>query len=119
MFKHAAGARVLAMTSTVSETSIHNIKLSFQLQHFARTGTTWEAFDSASGFCLPDHSLLSPRSLTDLRSKMAAYQINSAWPGYTFSSDEVISIPHSAHWIRRSAGKTYEDQCKSTEKDIP
>jgi Uma2 family endonuclease len=56
----AADGRVLAMTPTGSETGGRNSELSFQLQRFARSGTTWKAFDSSSGFRLPDGSVLSP-----------------------------------------------------------
>jgi Uma2 family endonuclease len=56
----AADGRVLAMTPTGSETGGRNSVLSFQLQRFARLGTTWKAFDSSSGFRLPDASVLSP-----------------------------------------------------------
>jgi len=56
----SADGQVLAMTPTGSETGARNIELAFQLQHFARSGTTWKAFDSSTGFRLPDNSVLSP-----------------------------------------------------------
>jgi len=56
----AADGQVLAMTPTGSETGGRNIELAFQLQRFARAGTTWKAFDSSTGFRLPDNSVLSP-----------------------------------------------------------
>ena len=56
----AADGQVLAMTPTGSETGGRNIELAFQLQRFARSGTTWKAFDSSTGFRLPDNSVLSP-----------------------------------------------------------
>ena len=56
----AADGRVLAMTPTGSETGGRNSELAFQLQRFARSGTTWKAFDSSTGFRLPDNSVLSP-----------------------------------------------------------
>ena len=56
----AADGQVLAMTPTGSETGGRNIELAFQLQRFARSGTTWKAFDSSTGFRLPDDSVLSP-----------------------------------------------------------
>jgi len=52
--------QVLAMTPTGSETGGRNIELAYQLQRFARSGTTWKAFDSSTGFRLPDDSVLSP-----------------------------------------------------------
>lgn len=55
-----ADGQVLVMTPTGSETGGRNIELAFQLQRFARSGTTWKAFDSSSGFRLPDDSVLSP-----------------------------------------------------------
>lgn len=55
-----ADGRVLAMTPTGSETGGRNSELSFQLQRFARSGTTSKAFDSSTGFRLPDASVLSP-----------------------------------------------------------
>jgi len=56
----AADGRVLAMTPTGSETGGRNSELAFQLQRFARSGGAWKAFDSSSGFRLPDNSVLSP-----------------------------------------------------------
>ncbi len=56
----AADGRVLVMTPTGSETGGRNSELSFQLQRFARSGSTWKAFDSSTGFRLPDGSVLSP-----------------------------------------------------------
>jgi Uma2 family endonuclease len=56
----ASDGQVLAMTSTGSETGGRNIEMAFQLQRFARSGTTWKAFDSSTGFRLPDDSVLSP-----------------------------------------------------------
>ncbi|WP_315858030.1 Uma2 family endonuclease [Cyanobium sp. HWJ4-Hawea] len=55
-----ADGQVLAMTPTGSETGGRNSELAFQLQRFARSGTTWKAFDSSTGFRLPDDSVLSP-----------------------------------------------------------
>ena len=45
----AADGQVLAMTPTRSETGGRNIELAFQLQRYARSGTTWKAFDSSTG----------------------------------------------------------------------
>ncbi len=69
-----------------------NSELSFQLQRFAHSGATWKAFDSSTGFRLPDDSVLSPdaslvrldrwQTLTALRSNMAAYQANGARLGW-------------------------------------
>lgn len=56
----AADGRVLAMTPTGSETGGRNSELAFQLQRFARSGSIWKAFDSSTGFSLPDGSVLSP-----------------------------------------------------------
>jgi len=56
----AADGHVLAMTPAGSETGGRNSELAFQLQRFARSGTTWKAFDSSTGFRLPDDSVLSP-----------------------------------------------------------
>lgn len=56
----AADGQVLSMTPTGSETGGRNSELAFQLQRFARSGTTWKAFDSSTGFRLPDGSVLSP-----------------------------------------------------------
>ena len=56
----AADGRVLAMTPTGSETGSRNSELAFQLQRFARSGSIWKAFDSSTGFRLPDGSVLSP-----------------------------------------------------------
>lgn len=55
-----ADGRVLAVTPKGSETGGRNSELSFQLQRFARSGADWKAFDSSTGFRLPDGSVLSP-----------------------------------------------------------
>jgi Uma2 family endonuclease len=56
----ASDGHVLAMTPTGSETGGRNIELAFQLQRFARSGTTWKVFGRSSGFRLDDASVLSP-----------------------------------------------------------
>jgi Uma2 family endonuclease len=56
----AADGRLIVMTPTGSETGGRNIELAFQMQRFARSGSTWKAFDSSTGFRLPDNSVLSP-----------------------------------------------------------
>jgi Uma2 family endonuclease len=48
------------MTPTGSETGGRNSELSVRLQRFARSGTTWKAFASSTGFRLIDASVLSP-----------------------------------------------------------
>jgi Uma2 family endonuclease len=123
----ASDGSLIVMTPTGSETGGRNIELAFQLQRFARSGTAWKAFDSSTGFRLPDDSVFSPdaslvrldrwqtltpeqrrgfaplcpdlvvelaspsdespRGLTALRSKMAAYQVNGAQLGW-------LLIPH-------------------------
>lgn len=60
MLELAADGRVLVMTPTGSETGGRNSELFFQLQRFARSGITWKAFDSSTGFRFPDNSVLSP-----------------------------------------------------------
>jgi Uma2 family endonuclease len=103
----ASDGQVLAMTPTGSETGGRNIELAFQLQRFARSGTTWKVFGRSSGFRLDDDTVLSPeqprgfaplwpdlvvelaspsdhgpRGLTALHSMMAAYQANGALLGW-------------------------------------
>lgn len=56
----AADGQVLAMTPTGSDTGARSTELAFQLQHYARSGSTWKAIDSSTGFRLPDDSVLSP-----------------------------------------------------------
>jgi Uma2 family endonuclease len=60
----ASDGQVLVMTPTGSETGGRNIELAFQLQRFARSGTTWKAFACSTGFRLPDDSVLSPDDVT-------------------------------------------------------
>jgi len=48
------------MTPTGSETGGLNLELSYQLQRFAGSGSSWKAFDSSSGFRLPDNAVFSP-----------------------------------------------------------
>jgi len=56
----AADGRVIAMTPTGSETGLRNGELLFQLKLYAKRAGGWKAFDSSTGFRLPDGSVLSP-----------------------------------------------------------
>lgn len=55
-----AEGRLIAMTSTGSETGSRNGALFFQLKVFANRAGGWKAFDSSIGFRLPDGSVFSP-----------------------------------------------------------
>ena len=55
-----ADGQLIAMTPTGSETGARNGELLFQLKRFANTSGRWQAFDSSTGFRLPDGSVLSP-----------------------------------------------------------
>jgi len=56
----AADGSLILMTPTGSETGARNTELSFQIQAWARATGGWKAFDSSTGFRLPDDSVLSP-----------------------------------------------------------
>jgi Uma2 family endonuclease len=56
----AADGRVIAMTSTGSETGARNGELLFQLKLYANRVGGWKVFDSSSGFRLSDGSVVSP-----------------------------------------------------------
>jgi len=56
----AADGRVIAMTPTGSETGSRNGELFFQLKLYAKRMGGWKAFDSSTGFRLPDGSVVSP-----------------------------------------------------------
>ncbi|MEB3167826.1 MAG: Uma2 family endonuclease [Synechococcaceae cyanobacterium] len=56
----AADGALICMTPTGSDTGARNAELSFQIQGWARANGGWKAFDSSSGFRLPDDSVLSP-----------------------------------------------------------
>ncbi len=56
----AADGQLITMTPTGGSTGRRNTRLSFQLEHWARTQGGWEVFDSSTGFRLPDGSVLSP-----------------------------------------------------------
>jgi Uma2 family endonuclease len=56
----AADGSLICMTPTGSETGARNADLAFQIQAWARATGRWKAFDSSSGFRLPDDSVLSP-----------------------------------------------------------
>ena len=56
----AADGRVIAMTPTGSETGARNGELFFQLKVYAKRTAQWKAFDSSTGFQLPDGSVVSP-----------------------------------------------------------
>ena len=56
----AADGCVIAMTPTGSETGSRNGELFFQLKLYAKLSGEWKAFDSSTGFRLPDGSVVSP-----------------------------------------------------------
>ena len=55
-----AEGRLIAMTPTGSETGSRNGELFFQLKVFANRAGGWKAFDSSTGFRLPDGSVFCP-----------------------------------------------------------
>ena len=57
-----ADGRLIAMTPTGSETGSRNGELFFQLKLFASRAGGWKAFDSSTGFRLPDGSVFSPNA---------------------------------------------------------
>jgi Uma2 family endonuclease len=56
----AADGSLICMTPTGSDTGASNGELFFQIKTWARAGGGWKAFDSSTGFRLPDDSVLSP-----------------------------------------------------------
>ncbi len=56
----AADGSLICMTPTGSETGARNADLLFQIKTWARATGGWKAFDSSTGFRLPDDSVLSP-----------------------------------------------------------
>ena len=56
----AADGYLICMTPTGSDTGARNGELFFQIKTWARAGGGWKAFDSSTGFRLPDDSVLSP-----------------------------------------------------------
>jgi Uma2 family endonuclease len=56
----AADGSLICNTPTGGETGARNAELSFQIETWARATGGWKAFDSSTGFRLPDDSVLSP-----------------------------------------------------------
>ncbi|MFN7900172.1 MAG: Uma2 family endonuclease [Synechococcaceae cyanobacterium] len=56
----AADGSLICMTPTGSDTGARNAELAFQIKSWARATGGWKAFDSSTGFRLPDNSVLSP-----------------------------------------------------------
>jgi Uma2 family endonuclease len=56
----AADGSLILMTPTGSDTGARNADLAFQIQAWARATGSWKAFDSSTGFRLPDDSVISP-----------------------------------------------------------
>jgi Uma2 family endonuclease len=56
----AADGSLICMTPTGSDTGARNGELFFQIKTWARATGGWKAFDSSTGFRLPDDSVLSP-----------------------------------------------------------
>lgn len=55
-----AEGQLIAMTPTGGDTGARNIRLSMRLLVWADQHSDWKAFDSSTGFRLPDGSVLSP-----------------------------------------------------------
>ena len=60
MLELAADGSLILITPTGSETGARNGELFFQIKTWARATGGWKAFDSSTGFRLPDNSVLSP-----------------------------------------------------------
>jgi Uma2 family endonuclease len=60
VFELAADGRVMAMTPTGSETGSRNGEVLFQLKLYTKRSGGWKAFDSSTGFRLPDGAVVSP-----------------------------------------------------------
>jgi len=56
----AADGSLICMTPTGGDAGARNAELSFQIQAWTRVTGGWRAFDSSTGFRLPDNSVLSP-----------------------------------------------------------
>lgn len=56
----SASGQLISMTPTGGNTGSRNAALLFALQSYARQTNRWKAFDSSTGFRLPDGSVLSP-----------------------------------------------------------
>ena len=56
----AADSSLICTSPTGGDTGARNAELSFQIQAWALTTGGWKAFDSSTGFRLPDNSVLSP-----------------------------------------------------------
>jgi Uma2 family endonuclease len=56
----AADGSLVCMTPTGSDTGARNADLAFQIHSWSRATGSWKAFDSSTGFRLPDNSVLSP-----------------------------------------------------------
>jgi Uma2 family endonuclease len=56
----SASGQLISMTPTGGDTGSRNAILLFALQSYARQTNAWKAFDSSTGFRLPDGSVLSP-----------------------------------------------------------
>lgn len=56
----AADGHLIAMTPTGGDTGARNGELFFQIKAWARARGGWMAFDSSTGFRLPDEAVLSP-----------------------------------------------------------
>jgi Uma2 family endonuclease len=92
----ALDGQVLAMTPTGSETGGRNIELAFQLQRFARSGTTWKVFGRSSGFRLDDASVLSPEHRRGFAPLCPNLVVEPANPS---DDDSLLSRPCAARLI--------------------
>lgn len=59
-FEHTASGELLIMPPTGSDTGNRNIELAYQLQAWSRQNNLGKAFDSSTGFTLPNGAKRSP-----------------------------------------------------------
>jgi len=59
-FEHTASGELLIMQPTGSDTGNRNIELAYQLQAWSRQNNLGKAFDSSTGFTLPNGAKRSP-----------------------------------------------------------
>jgi Uma2 family endonuclease len=59
-FEHTASGELLIMSPTGSDTGNRNIELAYQLQAWSRQNNLGKAFDSSTGFTLPNGAKRSP-----------------------------------------------------------
>ena len=106
----AADGSLICMTPTGGETGARNAELSFQIQAWARATGGWKAFDSSTGFRLPDNSVLSPDA--SLVAKESSPECSGCRPAIPCLQLDMVPVTGSPEGCRKALPASISADCR-------